>query len=149
MQSFTIDGIVVMPPLVAEYRLDPTIESISELITYEQGHSFEYFNFLKDVNDLSINKSSVFFLSKPNRLTDYFNIKDIPFEYPINLTSFMAFNSLTADPMSGLSALSGACLTSVTATTAVESLTGISDTQTSYVTIQPNIIDTENVLTRS
>ena len=157
MQSFTIDGIVVMPPLEASYRLDPTIETLKNTISYEQGYSYIYHNFLEDTKAYSFNKSSNFYLSQQTNVQEFFNIIDIPFEYPSIISTFLAFNRLTTDPLSALSANDSTCLTSFSAATGSE-LTAASatsalsadgqDTTTMYITISPEIGTDGTDLTR-
>lgn len=137
MQSFTIDGLVVMPPLKAQYRLDPTIETVSNNITYEQGYGFEYHEYLKQVKDVRFNKSSSFTLTKESNVNDYFVLKDIPFEYPIYLTTYIAFNQIQVDTLSALTA-SETCITAASAIsgiTATSALSAAGDNDTTYLTI--------------
>lgn len=144
MQSFTIDGIVVMPALEAEYRLDPTIKTLRNTITYEQGYSYSYHNFLQDVRDYSFNKSSNFYLTQPTNTVEFFEIQPIPFTYPSIDTTFLAFHRLTSDPLSALTANQDTCLTAASATsgseiTATSATSALSadgqDTISTYLTI--------------
>lgn len=143
MQSFVIDGIVVMPPLVANYQLDPTIETLKENLPFEQGHNFEYHNFLYNIKDTTINKSSAFVLADKVATTDYFDIKEIPFNYPVNITTFLACNSLDNDPMGSLSAVTGTCITSVSSTTALSAVSANNDINTLYMTIDDTVTSNE------
>ena len=149
MQSFTIDGIIVMPPLVADYKLDPTIVTHREGLAFEQGYNFEYHNFMYDVRDVSINKYSSFTLTDKSNVIDNFDIKEIPFEYPENITTYLCFNSLETDPFTGLSAVTGSCLTSVSATTALSAVSGNNNTEATYLTITEDVtLDSDNDSTR-
>lgn len=128
-----------MPPLVANYQLDPTIETKKENLSFEQGYNFEYHNFLFNIKDTSINKSSTFFLTDTTNVVDNFDIKDIPFEYPVNLTTFLAYNTIDIDPISGLSAVTGTCVTSVSTTTAISAVSANNDLNATYLTISDDI----------
>lgn len=139
MQSFTIDGIIVMPPLIAEYKLDPTIITQKENLSFEQGYNFEYHNFLYNTRDTSINKYSQFTLTDETNVVDYFDIRDIPFEYPVNHTTYLSYNTVDTDPFSGLSAVSGSCLTSVSATTALNALSANNNLNATYITITDDV----------
>jgi hypothetical protein len=145
MQSFTIDGIIVMPPLIAEYKLDPTIVTHREGLAFEQGYNFEYHNFMYNVKDVSINKYSSFTLTDKTNVVDNFDIREIPFEYPVNNTTYLCFNSSESDPFTGLSAVSASCLTSVSATTALSAVSGNNNTEATYLTITDEVtLDSDN-----
>jgi hypothetical protein len=150
MQSFTIDGIIVMPPLIADYKLDPTIVTNKEGLAFEQGYNFEYHNFLFNTRDVTINKFSSFTLTDTTNVIDYFDIKDIPFEYPINFTTYLAFNTIETDPFSGLSAVTATCLTSVSSTSALSALSANNNLDATYLTITDSItLETDNSSTRA
>lgn len=145
MQSFSIDGIVVMPPLVAEYKLDPTIVTNKENLSFEQGYNFEYHNFLYNTRDTSINKSSTFILTDTTNVIDYFDIKPIPFQYPVNITTYLAYNTVDTDPFTGLTAVTGSCLTSVSAASALSALSANNNLKATYITISDSItLDSDN-----
>lgn len=132
MQSNTIDGIQVMPPLQLDYRLDPTIEVIHEPISFEQGISFKYHSGLNNTNDITFNKFTNFYLTDQHKISDIIRLKPLPDEYPETISTYLAFNRLNNDPLSGLSALSGeTCLTAASAVSALAE----DDTVSEYLTI--------------
>lgn len=156
MQSYTIDGIIIMPPIEADYRLDPTIVTEGNTIAYEQGYTYTYHNFLEDARDFSFNKSSNFYLTQNTNIFEFFNIIDIPYEYPRIASTFLAFNRINTDPLSALTANDSTCLTSfsgatgseLTATSATTALSAEGqDLVTDYITILPDIdIDEESFI---
>ena len=132
MQLNTIDGIETMPPLELDYRLDPTIDVINEPISFEQGLSFKYHTALYNTNDTSFNKYTNFYLTDQYKISDVLELKPLPDVYPETITTYLSFNRLSTDPLSGLGALTGD--TCLTATSAVTSLTA-EDTTSEYLTI--------------
>lgn len=130
MDQHVIDGLTVLPPLLAEYRFDPTFEIKHNLVSFEQGYSFEYHNMFKNTRDVTFNKSSNFYLTDQYGYNDIVSIKPLPREYPEVIASYLVFNRIETDPLSALSANS-TCLTSNSATSALSA-----DDQTSmYMTI--------------
>lgn len=115
MQSYNIDGINVLPPLLADYRLDPVLNIKHTCIPCEQGYTFEYHNFLKSVKDTTFNKNSNFYLTNQHGLDDIIHIDPLPDTYPIKHTSFLAFNRIYSDPLSSVSVTSD-CFTGLSAT---------------------------------
>ena len=130
MDQHVIDGITVLPPLLAEYRLDPVFEIKHNLVAFEQGYSFEYHNMLKNTRDVSFNKSSNFYLTDSYNYNDIVDMKELPRTYPETISSYLVFNRIDNDPLSALSATS-TCLTSNTATSAISA----DDTISTYLTI--------------
>tara|TARA_B110000495_G_scaffold94975_1_gene82063 strand:+ start:6292 stop:10356 length:4065 start_codon:yes stop_codon:yes gene_type:complete len=130
MITYDIDGITVMPPLLAEYRLDPTLDIKHKLVSFEQGYSHEYHNIFKNTLDFSFNKSSNFYLTDQNYYDDVIELLPLPEEYPTTISTFLAFNRLYSDPLSALTATT-ACLTSVSAISALSA----TDTTSTYITI--------------
>lgn len=129
MQLNNIDGIVTLPPLQVEYRLDPTVEITHNKIAYEQGYSYEYHTMLKNTRDYSFNKDSNFYLTDKHNIQNIISVKELPITYPETISTFLAFNRLTTDPMSALTA-DATCLTSATADGIPET-----DSITRYITI--------------
>lgn len=139
MQSYTIDGLVVMPPLTLDYGLDDLTELNHQILSYEQGLSFDYTNILNNTNNTTFNKYSNFYLTDTYLNTDIINIQDIPESYPYTHSTFLSFNRLDSDPMSALTADS-TCLTSFSAASALSAV----DTHTKYITIGVNQTLDEN-----
>jgi hypothetical protein len=130
MQLNNIDGIITLPPLLAEYRLDPTVEITHNKIAYEQGYSYEYHTMLKNTRDYSLNKDSNFYLTDEYNLQNILSVKELPIVYPETISTFLAFNRLNNDPLSALSA-DATCLTSASAVSALTA----TDTDTIYITV--------------
>lgn len=138
MQSYTIDGLVVMPPLTLEYSLDESMQLRHQILSFEQGFSFDYHNALYNANNVTFNRFSNFYLTDTYLNTEIFDIQDIPYDYPHVETSFLAFNRLDSDPMSALTA-DNTCLTSFSAASALSAI----DTVTTYITIEDSISTTD------
>jgi len=134
MQSYTIDGLVVMPPITFEYALDTTVNLLHQTLSFEQGISFEYHNALHSTNDTTFNKYSNFYLTDNYVNTDILEIEQLPHEYPYVNSTFLAFNRLDHDPLSALTANS-TCLTSFSAASALSAV----DTVTMYMTVQDDV----------
>ena len=104
MQQHTIDGLIVMPPLELEYRLDPTVTLKHEEVTFEQGWSFKYHTALQNTRDLSFNKFSNFYLTDTYNVNDIIELQQLPGEFPEIISTFLGYNRLKIDPLSSLSA---------------------------------------------
>ena len=133
MQTYTIDGILTLPPLRINYRLDPTVNVISELISFEQGFSFEYHSILSNTKDTSLNKNSNMFLSDRYQISDFIENDTLKEGYPFTISTFLCFNRLRTDPLSALSA-DITCLTSVSAASALSAIDD-QDNISDYLTI--------------
>ena len=136
MQQHTIDGLIVMPPLELEYRLDPTVTLKHEEVTFEQGWSFKYHTALQSTRDLSFNKFSNFYLTDTYNVNDIIELQQLPGEFPEIISTFLGYNRLKIDPLSSLSADS-TCLTSASAASGLSG-SDIEDEITEYVTILPD-----------
>jgi len=55
MQSYTIDGLVVIPPLTLNYSLDSTLDIKHDIVSFEQGFSFDYHNILNNSQSVTFN----------------------------------------------------------------------------------------------
>ena len=137
MNSYDIDGITVLPPLLAEYTLDPVLDIKHDLVAFEQGYAYEYHNTFKNSRDYSFNKHSNFYLTDSVYYDDVVNIQPLPDEYPVSMSSFLAFNRIYTDPLSALTANS-TCLSSASAISALSA----EDVITDYLTILPTMGDT-------
>lgn len=140
MNLYEINGVSVLPPLSAEYRLDPVLNINQELVATEQGYQFNYQNALQSTLDVSFNKHSNFYLTNQFTFSDVFNIDPLPQLYPEQIVTFLAFNRVDLDPLSALSAESS-CVTGasgVSGTSGVSGVSGLSgdiDETTEYITI--------------
>ncbi len=122
MEVNEINGITIVPPLCAEYRLDPVVEVNQDVIATEQGYHFDYYQGLKSSKDVTFNKDTNFYLTDLLTPLDIINIKPLSNFYPKIITTYLAFNRLNVDPLSGLMGeLSGSCLTGVSAVSGIES----------------------------
>ena len=130
MDRYSIDGVKVLPPLLAEYRFDPVLDIRHNLVSFEQGYSFEYHNMMKNTRDTTFNKDSNFYLTDQYNINDILSLKPLPRQYPETISTFLVFNQINHDPLSALSATS-TCLTSNTAVSAISG----TDLDSVYITM--------------
>lgn len=143
MQLNTIDGIKTLPALQLDFRLDPTVSIDRETIAFEQGYTFNYHSILSNTQDYTFNKYSNFYLSDNYNVSDVVTLQPLVSEFPETISTFLMFNRLDFDPLSGLTGLSGD--TCLTAASAVSALTA-EDVTSDYLTI---LTDTTGVSTAS
>ena len=130
MEVHEIDGITVLPPLCAEYRLDPVVNIKQDFIATEQGYHFDYHHALEHTMDLSFNKDSNFYLTHQMSPEDVIEIAPLADFYPNFITTYLAFNRVDSDPLSALSGeLSGSCLSGVSGVSGVSA----EDLTTEYI----------------
>ena len=104
MDRYSIDGVKVLPPLLVEYRFDPVLDIRHNLVSFEQGYSFEYHNMMKNTRDTTFNKDSNFYLTDQYNINDILSLKPLPRQYPETISTFLVFNQINHDPLSALSA---------------------------------------------
>ena len=95
MNYFQINGVTVMPPLCAEYQIDPTFKIQNDYIPCEQGHHFIYHYPFREVNDVTFNNYSNLYLTDKFDPLSIFEIQPVGDTWPETITTSLQYNSLS------------------------------------------------------